>query len=201
MASLIGDRWGHTIASSLLAMGVKTKMDLRLVSASASQTKEDLGSGEMVKECSLPKYFKDKRKSVIAAKALLNTLLKRGNVGEASERVQVPYIIVMGFQIHLCVLYFSDGYYVTKKIRTIAIPSSLNDIKDEAIELTHGLLDLVVSKKVVYYSYSFAFYSQYFYRNSARALKNLLAEDENEKALIAILEMQMLTSASHVSRK
>lgn len=131
-----------TILSSLLAIGVKMKMDLHFVVTDAAQAIADHGFGEMAKECSLPKYSKDKRKSVIAAKSVLNTLLKRDS-SSLKEHIKVPYVIVMGFQLHLCVVYFSESYYVTKKVKTITIPSSLDNIQDEAIELTHGLLDLV----------------------------------------------------------
>lgn len=137
-----------TIPSFLLTIGVKMKMDLCFVVTDAAQAIADHGFGEMAKECSLPKYFKDKRKSVIAAKSVLNTLLKRDS-SSLKEHIEVPYVIVMGFQLHLCVVYFSEICYVPKKSRTLEIPSSLDNIQDEAIELPHGLLDLVVSKAYI----------------------------------------------------
>lgn len=52
--------------------------------------------------------------------------------------------------MHLCVLYLkSEKLYITKKIVTISFPSTFHNFAKESIEVVYGLLDLVVSKKVI----------------------------------------------------
>ncbi|KAI7903564.1 uncharacterized protein BX663DRAFT_433566, partial [Cokeromyces recurvatus] len=46
--------WGDTIPGSLLSLGVKMKMDLRLIAINNSKL-QDHGYGEVARECSTPK--------------------------------------------------------------------------------------------------------------------------------------------------
>lgn len=123
------------------------KMDLRLISINSSKL-QDHGYGEVTKECSTPKYFKDKRKTVVASKALLNSVINKNAVNQEKDRVYIPYLIAMGFEMHLCIVFLkSNNFYITKKLKTITFPSSLSNFAKESIEVAKGLLDLVVSKK------------------------------------------------------
>lgn len=109
---------------------------------------EDHGYGEVAKQCSVSKYFKDKRKAVIACKALLNSIITSNSIDQKKESVFVPYLIVMGFEMHLCVVQLkSSHFYITQKVKSIAFPSRLTDLGEVSIELRNGLLDLVVSEK------------------------------------------------------
>lgn len=139
---------GDTLPGSLLTLGIKMKMDLRLIATDKNQC-EDHGYGEVAKQCSVPKYFKDKRKAVIACKALLNSIITSNAIDQEKESVFIPYLIVMGFEMHLCIVHLkSNHFYITQKVKSIAFPSKLADFGEESIELVNGLLDLVVSKKI-----------------------------------------------------
>ncbi|KAI8641584.1 hypothetical protein BD408DRAFT_204768 [Parasitella parasitica] len=138
---------GDTIPGSLLSLGVKMKMDLRLITINNSKL-QDHGYGEVAKECSTPKYFKDKRKTVVASKALLNSVINKNAINQEKDCVYIPYLIAMGFEMHLCIVFLkSNSFYITKKVKTITFPSNLNNFAKESIEVANGLLDLVVSIK------------------------------------------------------
>ncbi|CAO3656636.1 unnamed protein product [Mucor fragilis] len=53
--------WGDTITSSLISIGVEIKMSLRLIAVIDEQS-EDHGYGELAKQSSAPRHYKDKRK-------------------------------------------------------------------------------------------------------------------------------------------
>jgi hypothetical protein len=56
----------------------------------------------------------------------------------------------MGFDMHLCIVFLqSNSFYITKKEKTIAFPSSPNNFAKESIEVVNGLLNLVVSERKV----------------------------------------------------
>lgn len=76
------------------------EMDLRLIAIDKTQL-EDHGYGEVAKQCSVLKCFKDKRKAAIACKALLNSIITSNAINQKKESVFVPYLIVMGFEMHL----------------------------------------------------------------------------------------------------
>lgn len=65
-----------TIPGSLLFLGVKLKMGLRLTAVNNCEPLEDHAYGEFTRKCTVSKYFKDKRKIVIASKALLNSVVQ-----------------------------------------------------------------------------------------------------------------------------
>ncbi|KAG2235354.1 hypothetical protein INT48_004973, partial [Thamnidium elegans] len=137
--------WGDTFPGSLLTLGIRMKMDLRLIAIDKNQF-EDHGYGEVAKQGSVPKYFKDKRKAVIACKALLNSIITSNAIDQEKESVFIPYLIVMGFEMHLYVVHLkSNHFYITQKVKSIAFPSRLADFGEESIELANGLLDLVVN--------------------------------------------------------
>ncbi|GAA5802140.1 hypothetical protein HPULCUR_007601 [Helicostylum pulchrum] len=141
--SSIIPHWGDTIPGSLLSLGVKMKMDLRLIAINNSKL-QDHGYGEVAKECSTPKYFKDKRKTVVASKALLNSVINKNAINQEKDCVYIPYLIAMGFEMHLCIVFLkSNSFYITKKVKTISFPSNLNNFAKESIEVANGLLDLV----------------------------------------------------------
>ncbi|KAL9544076.1 hypothetical protein MBANPS3_007814 [Mucor bainieri] len=75
-SSSVIPHWGDTLPASLVSVGVKMRMDLRLVSVGRSPRFHDTAFGEFAKNVSSSKYFKDKRKAVVAAKALLNDVAK-----------------------------------------------------------------------------------------------------------------------------
>ncbi|KAI8081917.1 uncharacterized protein B0P05DRAFT_570998 [Gilbertella persicaria] len=119
------------------------KMDLRLIAIDKNQC-ENHGYGEVAKQCSVPKYFRDKRKAVIACKALLNSIITSNAIDQEKESIFIPYLIVMGFEMHICVVHLeSDHFYITQKVKSIVFPSRLADLGEESIELANGLLDLV----------------------------------------------------------
>jgi len=63
------------------------------------------------------------------------------------EGVFIPYLIVTGFEMHLCVVHLkASQFYITQKVKSIAFPSTLASIGEESTGLANGLLDLVVSK-------------------------------------------------------
>jgi hypothetical protein len=131
------------------------KMDLRLT-RTHNFNLQNHGYGEIAKKVSKPKYLKDKRKTVVASKTLLNLIISM-NTNQEKDGVYIPYLIVMGFDMHLCVVCLvSDKFYITKKIKTISFPSSLSNFSKELINVANGLLDLVVSKRKIrdYFEYS-----------------------------------------------
>lgn len=71
-------------------------MDLRLISIPAS------------KSVSGSKFYKDKRRVVIDSKALLNTIITKNQIADYGD-IYIPYVIVMGFEIHLCFLFFLEN--------------------------------------------------------------------------------------------
>ncbi|CAO0798235.1 unnamed protein product [Mucor circinelloides] len=93
--------WGDTIPGSITSLGMKMKMDLRLVVTNSSEL-QDHDYGEVAKECSTSKYFKDKRKTVVASKALLNSIVQQSAINHEKDCVYIPYLIAMGFDMHLC---------------------------------------------------------------------------------------------------
>lgn len=79
------------------------KMDLRLIAINNSKL-QDHGYGEVAKECSALKYFKDKRKTVVASKALLNSVINQNEIDQEKDCIYIPYLIAMGFEMHLSYL-------------------------------------------------------------------------------------------------
>ncbi|KAI9342414.1 hypothetical protein BD770DRAFT_329744, partial [Pilaira anomala] len=147
--SSIIPHWGDTLPGSLITLGIKMKMDLRLINVDKKLCKDN-GYGEFTKQCSVPKYFKDKRKTAIACKSLLNSIIASNPINQKKEDVFVPYLIVMGFEMHLCVLLLqSSHFYITKKVKSIIFPFELAGLGEKSLELANGLLDLVVSKKKI----------------------------------------------------
>lgn len=137
---------------------MKMKMDLRLVVTNSSEL-QDHGYGEVAKECSTSKYFKDKRKTVVASKALLNSIVQQNAIKHEKDCVYIPYLIAMGFDMHLCVVFLkSNNFYITKKVKTIVFPSTLENFAKESIEVVNGLLDLVVSKRIIIIKDCFEFF-------------------------------------------
>lgn len=128
---------------------MKMKMALRLVVTNSSEL-HDHGYGEVAKECSTSKYSKNKRKIVVASKALLNSIVQQNAINHEKDCVYIPYLIAMGFDMHLCIVFLkSNDFYIIKKVKTIAFPSTLENFAKESIEVVNGLLDLVVSKRII----------------------------------------------------
>ncbi|KAG0938402.1 hypothetical protein G6F57_006749 [Rhizopus arrhizus] len=133
---------GDTIPGSLVSFEVKMKMDLRLT-CTHNFNLQNHGYGEIAKKVSKLKYLKDKRKTVVASKALLNSIMSM-NTNQEKDGVYIPYLIGMGFDIYLCIVCLvSNKFYITKKIKTISFPSSLSNFSKELINVANGLLDLV----------------------------------------------------------
>ncbi|KAG1450679.1 hypothetical protein G6F46_010378 [Rhizopus delemar] len=120
--------WGDKIPGSIISLGMKMKMALRLVVTNSSEL-HDHGYGEVAKECSTSKYSKNKRKIVVASKALLNSIVQQNAINHEKDCVYIPYLIAMGFDMHL------------------SFPSTLENFAKESIEVVNGLLDLVVKGK------------------------------------------------------
>ncbi|KAL9550722.1 hypothetical protein PS6_005384 [Mucor atramentarius] len=100
-------------------------MDLRSITINNSKL-QGHGYGEIAKECSTPKHFKDKRKTDIASKALLNSVINKNTISQEKDCIYIPNLI------------------------EIAFPSNLNNFAKESIEVANGLLDFVhgISKVV-----------------------------------------------------
>ena len=64
-------------------------MDLRLIAVIDKQI-EDYGYGELAKQSSAPRYYKDKRKCVLASKTLLDTIINQNDI---QQKVAVPYYV------------------------------------------------------------------------------------------------------------
>jgi hypothetical protein len=131
------------------------KMDLRLVSIPAkayTYPSSDHGSGEFSSAFSQSKYYKDKRKAVIASKSALNAILSKNKFVKIDD-IFAPYIIVMGFQMHLCFvgLTFNNLYY-TKKLKTLRFPTTINEIYPCMQNLAEGLHELLVKTNLQKYS-------------------------------------------------
>lgn len=125
-------------------------MDLRLFSIlNHKDTKGknvyiDNAFGEFAHTSSPAKYYKDKRKTVVASKAALNCIIGKNKSVDYKD-LRVPYLIVMGFQMHLCYLVLvSPGFYITKKFKTLHFPETIQHIKADTEQLINGLHDLLV---------------------------------------------------------
>jgi hypothetical protein len=146
---------GDTQPTTLISEGIQMKMDLRLISIASKVSKDlssDHSSGEFAPAFSQSKYYKDKRKAVIASKSALNTILSK-NKSVNIHDLFAPYIIVMGFQMHLCFLGLADDkLYYTKKLRTLTFPTTINDIYPSIQNLVEGLYELLVKTNLQKYS-------------------------------------------------
>ncbi|KAI7867564.1 hypothetical protein BDF14DRAFT_1983690 [Spinellus fusiger] len=139
----ITPHWGDTTPNSLTALGINMKMDLRLVTASPNRQLSDNGYGEFSKLVSEQKFFKDKRKTVVASKALLNSIISKDPFINFQE-VHIPYVIVMGFELHLYSLSLSQKkIYMTRKIKSVFFPTTLDNLPEAAQALVSGLLNLL----------------------------------------------------------
>lgn len=88
-------------------------------------------------------------KAVVASKALLNSIINKEPTIDFRD-IHIPYVIVMGFELHLCSLSFARAKtYVTRKLKSVSFPSSINRLSQEIQGLTNGLLCLLVRKKGV----------------------------------------------------
>lgn len=125
----------------------KMKMDLRLVSIASKVYKNlssDHGSGEFAPAFSQSKYYKDKRKAVIASKSALNIILSKNKSVNIHDLFAL-YIIVIGFQMHLCFLGLADNkLYYTKKLKKLTFSTTINDIYPSIRNLIEGLYELLV---------------------------------------------------------
>lgn len=118
------------------------KMDLRFITTTSNKEIEDHGYGEFAKECSSPKYFKDKLKNVISSKALYNSIAQKSGL-KPEDCLSIPFIVVMGFEIHLCALHKEEELYVCQKIRSMVFPVARGNFAEEAANLKEGLCELV----------------------------------------------------------
>ncbi|KAI8087149.1 hypothetical protein BDF21DRAFT_335834, partial [Thamnidium elegans] len=147
--------WGDTQPATLISQGIQMKMDLRLVSIASKVYKDlssDHGSGEFAPAFLQSKYYKDKRKAVIASKSALNTILSK-NKSVNIHDLFAPYIIVMGFQMHLCFVGLVDNkLYYTKKLKTLRFPATINDIHPYMQNLVEGLYKFLVKTDLQKYS-------------------------------------------------
>ncbi|KAI7895514.1 uncharacterized protein EV154DRAFT_559274 [Mucor mucedo] len=100
----------------------------------------DHGSGEFDSAFSDSKYYKDKRKAVIASRSALNFALTKNS---ATPNLPVPYIIVMRFELRLCFLGFTGDHNYTKKLKTLCFNTTINYIHSESQNLVEGLFSLL----------------------------------------------------------
>lgn len=70
---------GNTKPDSLTSLGIHMKMNLRLIAIPLSKFVSHNGYGKIVRLVSGPKFYKDKRKVVIAPKGLLNTIITKSS--------------------------------------------------------------------------------------------------------------------------
>lgn len=134
--------WGDTVSNPLLSMGIKMKMDLRFITTTYNKETEDHGYGEFAKECSSPKYYKDKLKNVVSSKALYNSIAHKNGL-KPEDCLYIPFLIVMGFEIHLCALHKEEELYVYQRIRSMVFPVARGNFAEEAANLKEGLCELV----------------------------------------------------------
>ncbi|KAG2227618.1 hypothetical protein INT45_002303 [Circinella minor] len=130
----INPHWGDTIPSVVLNSGVTMKLDLRLLNSLDKDT-PDYACGEFAKEVFSSKYYKDKLKAVLAAKAHMNQYFACNNISlERAQDFKYPFLLITGFEI--CSYYIQligPGLYILNSVNQAWFPTTIKEIKEGAI--------------------------------------------------------------------
>ncbi|KAI7856249.1 hypothetical protein BDC45DRAFT_479885 [Circinella umbellata] len=130
----VNSHWNDTIPSVVLNSGVTMKLDLRLLN-SLDKDAPDYACGEFPKEVFNSKYYKDKLKAVLAAKAHMNQHFECNNISlEGAQDFKYPFLLITGYEI--CSYYIQlivPGLYILNSVNQAWFPTTTKEIKEGAI--------------------------------------------------------------------
>ena len=137
----INPHWGDTILTIVLNSGVMMKLDLRLLD-SLEKDVPDYAYGEFAKEVFSSKYYKDKLKAVLVAKAHMNQYFACNYILlEWAQDFKYLFLLITSYEI--CLFYIQlvgPGLYILNSVTQAWFPTTIKDIKEGAIGNTIRLL-------------------------------------------------------------
>ncbi|KAG0181048.1 hypothetical protein DFQ28_000111 [Apophysomyces sp. BC1034] len=145
MGSMMRPHWGDTIPDTFKPLvrsktGKPLRMDLRMICMS-TLTEVDISAGEFAKHITPAKYYHDKLKLVLSAKAQLNSIVKEYKLGlEQTKDIRICMVQVMGLEAELNMLQLvANGIYILQKGVHFKILSALEDMQTGMKSLVAGL--------------------------------------------------------------
>ncbi len=142
------------------------KLDFRLRVIPLSSNDYDTSTGEFARQARPTKLFGDKLKSIIATKAMLNSIATKYKLNtEEIMKLKFPIIQVMGLEATISVFSLvAPKLYILQDIYAMNFPASCKDLRNDGIKkIYHGLLMIEVKqfffKKIIYkFEYLTVFY-------------------------------------------
>ena len=141
----INPHWGDTVPNVVTASGLRLKMDLRLTDI-ADVNIPDYGCGEVAAELFQHKYYKDKLKTVLAAKSHLNQLLESSDIAAPNiPAIDYPFILISGYEIALYSMHMPyPGLYILEAVKQSWFPTINDEIRSHGIRDVLALIDCYV---------------------------------------------------------
>ncbi|KAI7865759.1 hypothetical protein BDF14DRAFT_1729685, partial [Spinellus fusiger] len=133
----IFDNRGDTQSPVCSSRNNHCRLDLRVTSKEKTNQAADISLAEYTRSSYESKYFKDKKKLVIASQTHLKEHLKDSSMSLAeAKRVTVPFILTMGLESEMFIIHLVDmDWLVLKKVGDVDIPMCVEEVKAGAIGL------------------------------------------------------------------
>ncbi|KAG0162407.1 hypothetical protein DFQ30_002101, partial [Apophysomyces sp. BC1015] len=135
--------WGDTMSDTCKRVGLRFKLDLRLLVLKEDETVADGVIGEVAKKATKAKFYTDRLKSVVTTKCHLNAFLE--SLPYISEEeiadVKFPIVQIMGLEAKVSSLRLVEKkVYLMEDLYSFNFPQTLHQIRTGKLEyLVNGL--------------------------------------------------------------
>ncbi|KAI9271567.1 hypothetical protein BDA99DRAFT_500416 [Phascolomyces articulosus] len=135
--------WGDTMSNTCKNMGLRFKLDLRILILREDEAVVDGATGEIARKATKAKLYADRLKSVLTTKCHLNAFLK--SLSYISEEdivnVHMPIVQVMGLEAKVSSLrLIGKKKYAMEDLKSFKFPQTSQQLKSGELEsLINGL--------------------------------------------------------------
>ncbi|KAI8380135.1 hypothetical protein BD560DRAFT_388662 [Blakeslea trispora] len=135
--------WGDTMSNTCKNVGLRFKLDLRVLILREDETVVDGATGEIARKATKAKLYNDRLKCVLTTKCHLNAFLK--SLSYISEEditsVRMPIVQVMGLEAKVSSLRLIEKKkYVLEDLKSFKFPRTSEQLKSGELEsLINGL--------------------------------------------------------------
>ncbi|KAG0854113.1 hypothetical protein G6F26_007874 [Rhizopus arrhizus] len=147
--------WGDTMSDTCKNVGLRFKLDLRVLILRKDETVVDGASGEIARKATKAKLYADRLKSVLTTKCHLNAFLKslRYISEEDIMNVQMPIVQVMGLEAKVSSLrLIAKKKYAMEDLHSFKFPQTSEQLKSGELQtLINGLtlIEIVIYSQVI----------------------------------------------------
>ncbi|GAA5808890.1 hypothetical protein MFLAVUS_002289 [Mucor flavus] len=130
-------QWGDTMSNTCKKVGLRFKLDLRLLILKDDESISDGATGEVARKATKRKFYNDRLKSVLASKCHLNAFLESLLHISEEEIVNVvfPLVQIMGLEARISSLRLTGKKkYVVEDLYSFNFPRTLGQIKAGDLE-------------------------------------------------------------------